>query len=268
MRCALLGLLIAGAVAGRGLAADLPAAEPAKVVLPAPAFTWSGTYVGLNFGDAAGSFNFDPSTTNNLTGAVVDSGSTSVSDSAIIGGFQISHNWQFGSWVIGLEHNTQFGNLQQTLNVASPAGALLPGDSLSAKVDVLGATGAKVGWAWDRVLLYATGGLETGLVNASANYIARPGGSPAQTFSDNDKIQTGYTVGAGLDYAITDRLNVGVEYRYVDLGSQTFNLGAVTGSASAGASTVNTNVVLHASEVTARLNFKLGDTYHFRWLNW
>jgi outer membrane immunogenic protein len=262
MRRVLLSLIIAGAVAGPGLAADLPIpvkAAPPPSVVP---FSWAGSYVGANLGGAWGNFNFDPTMTNNLTGIATDAGSTGLTDRSIIGGFQIGHNWQFGNWVLGIEHQFQLSNLQQTSTVAFPVGALLPGDSFTAKVDNLNATKAKVGWAWNRALLYATGGLETGLVDGSASYIARPGGSPALTFSDNNKLHVGYTVGAGLDYAVTDRLSVGVEYRYFDLGSQTYNLGAVTPAGMA-ASTVNTNVNLHTSEVTARLNWKLGN-----WLNW
>jgi outer membrane immunogenic protein len=257
-----LSFMIAGAIAEPGLAADLPVAVKAPPPPAVAPFTWAGTYIGGNLGGAWGNFNIDPTMTNNLTGIVTDAGTTSLTDKSVIGGFQVGHNWQFGSWVLGIEHQFQFSNLQQTSTVAFPVGALLPGDSFTAKVDSLNATKAKVGWAWDRALLYATGGLETGFVDGSAAYVARPGGSPALTFSDNNKFHVGYTVGAGLDYAVTDRISVGVEYRYFDLGSQTYHLGAVTPAGMA-ASTVNTNVSLHASEVTARLNWKLGN-----WLNW
>jgi outer membrane immunogenic protein len=258
----LLSLIMAGAVAGPGLAADLPVAVKAAPTPPVTPFSWAGTYVGGNLGGASGNFNFDPTTTNNLAGLVTDGGSTGPTDKSVIGGFQIGHNWQFGSWVLGIEHQFQFSHLQQTMTIVNPVGALVPGDAFTAKVDNLNATKAKVGWAWNRALLYATGGLETGFVDGSASYVARPGGSPALTFSDNNKFHVGYTVGAGLDYAVTERVSVGVEYRYFNLGSQTYNLGAVTPAGMA-ASTVSTNVNLNASEVTARLNMKLGN-----WLNW
>jgi outer membrane immunogenic protein len=256
---------MAGAVAAPGLAADLPAAvnKAAPATLPVTPFSWAGTFAGVNVSRAWGKFNFDPATTSNLTGLVTDGGSTGLTDDRIIGGFQIGHNWQFGSWVLGIEHEFQFSNLQQTLTVANPAGGLLPGDSFTAKVDDLNATRA-IGWAWDRTLLFATAGLQTGFVDGSASYSARPGGSPALTFSDNNKFHVGYAVGGGLDYAITDKVSLGVEYRYFDLGTQTYNLGAVTAAGMVGASTVNNNIKLQASEVTARLNMKLGN-----WLsNW
>jgi hypothetical protein len=114
---------------------------------------------------------------------------------------------------------------------------LRPGNSFTDKIDSLNATRAEVGWAWARVLLFTTAGLETGFVNGSASYVARSGGSPALTLSDNNTFHVGCTVGGGLDYALTDKVSVGVEYRYFDLGKQTYNLGAVTGTAAAGALT-------------------------------
>jgi outer membrane immunogenic protein len=261
VRCVWLGLTIAGTIAGPGLAADLPVAVKAAPTTATTPFSWSGTYVGLNVGGAWGSFNFDPNTMNDLTGTAIDGGSTRLTNNGIIGGFQTGHNWQFGSWVLGIEHQVQFGNFKQTLTIVNPAGALQSGDFFTAETDVLNATRAKVGWAWDRLLLFTTAGLELGLLNGSASYVARPGGSPALTFSDDDKYRVGYTVGAGLDYALTDRVSVGVEYRYFDLGKETYNLGAVTGTATAGASTVSNNLKLNASEVTARLNMKLGNWF-------
>jgi opacity protein-like surface antigen len=63
-------------------------------------------------------------------------------------------------------------------------------------------------------------------------------------------------VGAGIDYAVTNNVFLGVEYRYIDLGKETYNLGAFTTPA-IGAQTVSSTASLTASEVTARLNFKL-----------
>jgi outer membrane immunogenic protein len=255
-------LIMAGASAGPALAADMPVAVNAAPPVVAP-FTWAGTFVGLNVGGASGHFSYDPATTDNLSGIVSDAGSTGLTDKSIIGGFQIDHNWQFGSWVLGIEHQFQFSNIQQTLTVTNPVGALMPGDSFTTKMNNLNATSAKVGWAWDRTLLFATAGVQTGFGDGSANYLARPGGSPQLTFSDNNKFHVGYTVGAGLDYAVTNKVSVGVEYRYFELGTATYNFGAVTNAGMA-ASTVSTNVNLHASEITARLNMKLGN-----WLgNW
>jgi opacity protein-like surface antigen len=160
--------------------------------------------------------------------------------------------------VLGLEQDYQFTGLKQTATFAAPAGAFLAGDSMAVKTDYLAATRAKVGMAWDRALIYAAGGLETGEFDVTSAYVARgAGGSPALGFTDANKLHFGFNVGAGIDYAVTNNVFVGVEYRYLDLGKETYNLGAFT-PAGAAAQTVSNSVSMTASEVTARLNFKLG----------
>jgi outer membrane immunogenic protein len=231
---------------------------PVKAPSYAPAFSWTGTYVGANVGGIWGKFDVNPATTNNLTGLVVAPGAMSINNSSVIGGVQAGYNWQIGQWVLGLEQDYQFTGLKQTATFAAPAGLFLGGDALAVKTDYLAATRAKIGMAWDRTLIYAAGGLETGLFDVSSTYVARgAGGSPAVGFTDANKLHFGFNVGAGIDYAVTNNVFIGVEYRYLDLGKETYNLGAFT-PAGAAAQTVSSSVGLTASEVTARLNFKLG----------
>ncbi|HEY6259149.1 MAG TPA: outer membrane beta-barrel protein [Xanthobacteraceae bacterium] len=253
----ILGLVLATTLAGPAMAADMgypPMKAPPSY---APAFSWTGTYVGANLGGAWGTFDFNPFTTNNLTGAVGAPGVVSLSDTSVIGGFQAGYNWQIGQWVLGLEQDYQFTGLKQTLAFAAPAGLFRAGDSIAAKTDYLAATRVRAGWAWDRVLVYAAGGVETGAFDVTSAYVARgAGGSPALGFTDANKLHFGFNVGAGVDYAITNNVFLGVEYRYVDLGKETYNLGAFT-PAGAAAQTVTNTLSLTASQVTARLNFKL-----------
>ena len=128
---------------------------------------------------------------------------------------------------------------------------------MSVKTDFLGGTRAKLGYAWDRVMLYAAGGLETGEFDVSSIYVSRgAGGSPALGFTDANKFHYGFNIGGGVEYAMTNNIFLGVEYRYFDLGSETYNLGAFT-PAGAGAQIVSSTVDLATSQVTARLNVKL-----------
>lgn len=250
------GIVLATALAGPVLAADMT--MPLKAPSYAPAFSWTGTYVGANVGGIWGKFDVNPTTTNNLTGAVGAPGAMSINNSSLIGGFQAGYNWQIGQWVLGLEQDYQFTGLKQTATFAAPAGLFLAGDSLAVKTDYLAATRAKLGMTWDRALIYAAGGLETGEFDVTSTYVARgAGGSPVLGFTDSNKLHFGFNVGAGIDYAVTNNVFIGVEYRYLDLGKETYNLGAITPAGGA-AQTVSSSVGLTASEVTARLNFKLG----------
>ena len=253
----ILGIAFATAIAGPVLAADMTRPMPMKAPSYAPAFSWTGTYVGANVGGVWGTFHVNPATTNNLTGAVGAPGVMDINNSSVIGGFQAGYNWRIGQWVLGFEQDYQVTGLKQTASFAAPAGLFLAGDAIAVKTDYLAATRAKVGMAWDRALIYAAGGLETGEFDVSSTYVARAGGSPAIGFTDASKLHFGFNVGAGIDYAVSNNVFIGVEYRYLDLGKETYNLGAFT-PAGAAAQTVSSTVDLRASEVTARLNFKLG----------
>jgi outer membrane immunogenic protein len=255
----ILGIALATtALAAPALAADMAYPVKAPPVPYAPAFSWTGTYVGGNLGGIWGTFDMTPFATNNLTGAAASPGTMSMSSSSLVGGFQAGYNWQIGTWVLGIEQDYQFTGLKQTFSlVAAPSTPFLAGDSFSIKTDYLAATRAKLGVAWDRVMVYAAGGLETGELDGSAIYVARGvGGSPAQGFTDTNKLHFGFNVGAGVEYAVTNNVFLGVEYRYIDLGKETYNLGAFTPAGGA-AQTVSNSVSLTSSQVTARLNFKL-----------
>ena len=252
-----LAIVFTAALGGSAMAADLSQAPLYKAPSYAPAFSWTGTYVGANVGGIWGTFGFNPATMNNLTGVVTAPGGVSVNNSSIIGGVQAGYNWQVGQWVLGIEQDVQFTSLKQTVAFAGPAGFFVAGDAMSVKTDYLSATRAKLGMAWDRTLLYVAGGLETGEFDVSSTYVTRgAGGSPALGFTDSNKMHFGYTIGGGVDYAVTNNVSLGVEYRYFDVGTETYNLGAFTPAGGA-AQTVTSTVGLKASEVTARLNVKL-----------
>ncbi len=71
----------------------------------------------------------------------------------------------------------------------------------------------RIGYAFDRLLLYATGGA------AFAGITVHDASPAVGMFDDHSITRTGWTVGAGVDYAFTDNLIGRVEYRYADFGS-------------------------------------------------
>jgi outer membrane immunogenic protein len=100
--------------------------------------------------------------------------------------------------------------------VALPAGTY----SASEKIDWFGTLRGRLGYAaLDRALIYVTGGLAYGHISASTNFTA-PNVStiyPGETSATN----IGWTVGGGVEYALTDDLSARVEGLYYDLGSVT-----------------------------------------------
>jgi outer membrane immunogenic protein len=236
----------------------------------------TAAYGGLNIGGAWTRTDFSPSTMLTLAPTTVVNYPTVRADSsAVIGGGQAGYNLQLGSWVVGVEQDFQFTRLKPGFTYATtppPGTPLLAGDGFSAKIKYMGATRGRIGWAWDHALLYVSGGLETAIVDGTGNYVAPPlspgliGLVPASSFTDSDKFHVGWTIGTGFEYAVTNSVSLGLDYRYFDLESRTYNLGAVTPSVFVATippvtipgtpSTVAVNIHPRGSELLARLNVK------------
>jgi outer membrane immunogenic protein len=188
------------------LAADLPVrSEPAPFVPMAPAFTWTGFYAGVNAGFAWGDFT-------GTGGRLFDDAD------GFVGGGQLGYNVQFGQFVVGLESDLQWTNFEadRLATTALPVGS-------DAQLDWFGTTRARAGVAFDRTLVFGTGGLAYGGAE-----VALPG------IASDDNTHVGWSLGAGVEHAFTNNLTAKVEYLYTDLDDESYNLGA-QGTPSAGA---------------------------------
>ncbi|WP_162003669.1 outer membrane protein, partial [Microvirga tunisiensis] len=191
MKMRLLGLLAATAITTAGIsaasAADLPVRTAPPVFAPVPVFTWTGFYVGGNLGWGWRDSNNDPVF---LTGPGVPGGLVGGTllfddnnDATFTGGGQIGYNYQIGSWVIGAEADIQGIDTNNNANavfIPGPGfagGRFVPGEFENG-ADWWGSVRLRAGVAFDRFLVYATGGL-------------------AYT-EDN----TGWTVGGGVEWAM------------------------------------------------------------------
>ena len=227
------------------LAADLPRKAPAYTPPPPPVYSWTGFYIGGNvgygWGNADTNFNADPVTVTmaglppfNIPGFV---GSDSVKPKGIIGGGQIGYNWQFSpNWVAGLEADWQASgekasnSFSNSFSFPIPCGGgpcLVTGSTVTdyeAKILWFGTLRGRIGYAWDRVMLYATGGLAYGEVKLSGtNTVSGNVGGTAPfvavTGMGHSKVNAGWTVGAGIEGALADHWTWKAEYLYMDLGS-------------------------------------------------
>ena len=193
------------ALAGSAFAADLPSRAPPPVYLPpALIFTWTGVYVGGQIGYGWGTDGGNVSVP--FAGGIAGGGYGG-SPSGVIGGAHAGYNYQIQQWVLGLEGDVNGTSLSDT--VVSPGG--LAGLSSNTRTDIQGSIRGRLGVAWDRALIYATGGAAFGGFNTSYAYPV--GGS--SSFSNT---RIGWTVGGGIEYAITNNWSVQVEYRYTDFG--------------------------------------------------
>jgi outer membrane immunogenic protein len=189
-------------------AADLPMkARPYSPPPPPPPFSWNGFYIGASAGaiwqDSTGTdkdgWFFAPGTDSGLSGA------------GFIGGVNMGYNWQFApNWVFGIEADIAGTSVDDTNNYN------VWGENLgvSSKLTGLGTVRARFGYAWDRTLLYATGGWAYGHVKNAFNYPAYP-----DEGASSNNWRSGWTVGGGLEYAFTPNWTARVEGLYVDLGN-------------------------------------------------
>ena len=205
-RLLLSGVALAALAVTPALAADLPRKAPVYMP-PAPlAFSWTGFYVGGSagiIGQTGHGTDFGDGTGDGLIGlAPSDYGFGRVGG---LFGVDVGYNWQFApNWVLGVEADIA----GTTINGVSTLG-------VSSKLNSLGTIRGRIGYAFDRALIYATGGFAYGHVENRASY----DNSTAYTV-DLSGNRTGWTFGGGLEYAITNNWTARVEALYVDLGSQ------------------------------------------------
>ena len=203
--------LAAVALASGVQAADLGSrpSYKAPVLAPAP-WSWAGFYIGANVGiaSARSSIADDPSTTFPWLGTPIDANKTGV-----IGGLQAGYNWQFTNLVLGLEGDISFASLNRSANSVLFGGA----DVYNARLNALGTLRGRVGWAFDRVLVYGTGGVAFASLK---NELTDPPSVIGFTASPGSNV-TGWTVGGGFEYAFTDHWTAKAEYLHVGFPTRT-----------------------------------------------
>lgn len=217
--------LLASLCASTAIAADLPSPlPPPPPAPPVPAFTWTGLYVGGNIGFGGDRFLYPFAVTAPSIGGTVG-GSASITSSGVIGGGQVGFNWQFpNNLVLGFETDFDGAAIRgkATADIAGTLGVpLAAAAQLGSRIDYIGTARGRVGYAWNRFLVYATGGFAYGQVNSSVSAGAGIGPVGADFSASRSANRTGWTVGGGFEYAVTDNFTVKTEYLYVDLGTNT-----------------------------------------------
>jgi outer membrane immunogenic protein len=213
-------LASAGAIALTGSAAM--AAEPPPVYLPPPPiFTWTGIYVGGQIGYAwgTGSNNFNGT----LPDGTVIATSVGGTPNGVIGGANVGFNYQINLWVLGLEGTVDGTSLSNTAVASFPDGSTVSANSTA---DVQGSIRGRLGVAFDRVLIYATGGVAFGGFNT--NFALSDPNDGIFVNGSRSNTRVGWTFGGGIQYAVTNNWSVRGEYRYTDFGSINNGLTAAT----------------------------------------
>src|ERR1700712_3381654 len=257
------------ALTGAASAADLPRrAAPPPIFTPVPVFTWTGFYAGFNAGYA-----FDASSNSGSPFRGAPYGTTATfsqrNQEGFSGGGQIGYNVQFtpGSGVVvGIEADAQYLDFGRSRNNGYAPG-LAPGFYVTAprglsSLDYFGTVRGRIGYAFDRTLVYGTGGFAYGSGSADRSF----GG-----FAGNDSFRTGYAVGGGVEFALptesflnffrSSAVTFKIEGLYVNLERGNRNQGALVVNAANLVPVAYSAIGRRADEfavVRAGLNYKFG----------
>ena len=188
--CAL--ALVAGLASTSAYAADAVFEEPpSPVVVEVPIFIWTGGYLGLQ----GGGLWSDNSINEPDTGVFSDN-----FNGGLFGAYA-GYNWQAGAWVFGVEGDINGVWNDETFSIN--------GFDVDVGSDYLASLRGRVGYAFDRALIFATGGVAFTQTSAESDIFNG-------VSLDAEDTLTGWTVGVGGEYAFTDNWIGRLEYRYYD----------------------------------------------------
>ncbi len=201
--------------AGPALAADV--GTPTYKAPPlAPAFSWTGWYIGANAG-----FGLGQSTDPNVSGDMSMNARRfpNLLPKGFIGGGQIGYDWQVSpNWVFGLVADFQGADISASGLSDFQAGTQHVTESISNKLDFLGTGRMRLGWTSGNWLFYGSGGVAFGNVSSTADLRVTWPGQVYHASGSNSETLDGWAAGAGINYALTWNWIAGVDYLHYDLG--------------------------------------------------
>jgi len=269
--------LFLGSVALLALGLGMPAAFAAERPVPAyapppppvPVYTWTGCYAGANAGYSAGR------STQTTVGNTLETGGalgrpapallaapagTSIAGdlnlSGFIGGFQGGCNYQVGQWVFGFEGDGMATNKEGQNFETGLVPFIAPNRanwiSQTQERWLVTARG-KLGMTWwDKSMVYVTGGAAWAKIDTSEFLV----GNQTGTGHQESNTRTGWTVGAGWEYALGYGWSIKGEYLYVKFDDYTTFTTPPFGGA--GGNIAPRNVKLYDNIIRAGMNYKIG----------
>lgn len=183
-------------VALAGLSQPALAADLTEAAAGPDVYTWTGPYGGGFVGYSRADFDRPGGGTFRADG--------------FIGGIYAGYNLQTERLVYGLEGDVGASDVDGS-GVAYSTGVPI-GESSTA----FGSLRARVGIAYDPILMFATAGLAV-----ANNELSLNGSSDSAT-------HLGWTVGAGVEALLRDNVTSRIEYRYTDFQSRSYDIGNVT----------------------------------------
>ena len=196
---------------------------------PVPFYDWTGVYVGANLGYAS-------ATINDTTTSGGTSTSSSQTMTGFVGGGQLGANFQWNHTVFGVEVDYDASSQKASSN------------TLTASLSSFATARARIGYAYDRIHYYVTGG--GGYVQFSSSGTTTDAtGAPVTTTGSSRR--TAWVAGAGTESAVTPNVIFRLEFLYLQLLNNTQNSATTTPATS--------------SEKVYNIVGRVGLSYKFGW---
>ncbi len=218
------GIVVSALLATAPLSAAF-AADMALKAPPAPAAAadiWTGAYVG---GTLGGIWSNAKWTSVSLTGGapILPPNSASLNGSGIRAGGYIGYNVKFAPlWVAGLEGDLAYARFTKSVSPFPGFPLGRPTDTDTLKLGWDASIRGRLGFLISpTVLLYGTGGVAWQEITTNSTCATGAGfcGAGAPFTSGNVRTdKAGWTLGGGIEAALTNHWFVRAEYRYSDFG--------------------------------------------------
>ena len=257
-------------LAGPALAADAGRPAPVFTKAPmAPAYSWTGFYVGGNGGVAWGQFNTSTGSVFSPTGyfaassipAIGSTGNLKVDSKEFIGGVEAGYNWQSGMVVWGLETDFEYFHLKGTASGTATYPCCAPTAftiNSEAHTDWLFTARPRIGIATNNDLIYVTGGLA--VTNLNATFTFTDTFATAAESGAISSTRLGWVVGGGYEGGLGGGWSAKLEGLFVNFGSvavSSTNLTAFTPPIPFPTNVFTHSVDLKAAIVRFGLNYRL-----------
>jgi outer membrane immunogenic protein len=256
---ALLATAAAIAAVASARAADMPTPAPSytppAVYRPAM-YDFTGIYGGFHVGAGIAHDTFTAQTT-----VLETSGTqTTINPYAFVGGGQLGLNYQITPWVLGVEgtftaSDITGSGIAPTL-LTNPFGVT---QRSTAAPKWFATATARFGYALNDLLFYAKGGAAWMKADYTQDILVNGFFNATQTITDT---RTGFVVGAGVEYGMTENLSARIEYDFLDFGTTTYNFANLTPTIlgtpiALGSMPINEQSYVHM--------FTVGLNYRFTW---
>jgi outer membrane immunogenic protein len=246
-------------LAGPALAADLRRPPVYKAPPPAPAFSWTGCYIGATAGGVWGKS--DVTWAPNPPGFPISGPSIAaqtagtISSSGFTGGGEVGCNYQFNPWlVVGAEGDFEYTGLSASRSgaVVGPGPASPFNESFSSKW--LSTVRGRVGIANGQWLFFGTGG--AAFANPTFSDVIFFPGSRTTNAASNSGTITGWAAGGGVEWFFMPQWSLKAEYLHVDFGTKSF------ASANSNPIVFPLSTIVHSHTLTEDIG-RVGVNFHF-----